>query len=478
MTALPSASRRALLVMGATVVTGLVTYVFLGIVSRGVAALAPDAASGDAAFDMFSVFWSVALVVGFGLFLPVEQELARLGAHGADVRAAVRAALRLSAVVALAGVAVVAIAAPLLLGAGMPPGLVVAYALIAPVSALQFTARGAMVARGDVPAYSRVLLADSGLRVALALAALLLLTALDLPDAVSWFAAALLAAIALAHVPVLLRAGTRTRVVADEAPGAGDGVDPALVAVEGAAVGSAAVEGAAVEGDAGTAARGRATTSIRRAYLALLGAGVCAQLLLNAGPVVIAALDRTVGTAGAFQATFSVARVPLFMLVPLQGLIVPPLVAYVRRGETAALIRRMSLLAAAIAGLGVVAGVVAALAGPAVIELVFGEGRSLPALDVGILVLGVFAHVGLVIGTQALIATDRHRDSSLAWATALVSAATATALLQGPLGWATAIAAGFGAGSLIGWITALLRLRAVGTRQVRLARTDTHKETP
>ncbi|MFT2706846.1 hypothetical protein [Clavibacter zhangzhiyongii] len=473
MTALPSASRRALLVMGATVVTGLVTYVFLGIVSRGVAALAPDAASGDAAFDMFSVFWSVSLVVGFGLFLPVEQELARLGAHGADVRAAVRAALRLSAVVALAGVAVVAIAAPLLLGAGMPPGLVVAYALIAPVSALQFTARGAMVARGDVPAYSRVLLADSGLRVALALAALLLLTALDLPDAVSWFAAALLAAIALAHVPVLLRAGSRTDVVAGEVPGAGDGVDPALVAVEGAAV-----EGAAVEGDAGTAARGRATTSIRRAYLALLGAGVCAQLLLNAGPVVIAALDRTVGTAGAFQATFSVARVPLFMLVPLQGLIVPPLVAYVRRGETAALIRRMSLLAAAIAGLGVVAGVVAALAGPAVIELVFGAGRSLPALDVGILVLGVFAHVGLVIGTQALIATDRHRDSSLAWATALVAAAAATALLQGPLGWATAIAAGFGAGSLIGWITALLRLRAVGTRQVRLARTDTHKETP
>jgi O-antigen/teichoic acid export membrane protein len=474
MTAVPSASRRALLVMGATVVTGLVTYVFLGIVSRGVAALAPDAASGDAAFDMFSVFWSVALVVGFGLFLPVEQELARLGAHGADVRAAVRSALRLSGVVALAGAALVALGAPLLLGAGMPPGLVVAYALIAPVSALQFTARGAMVARGDVPAYSCVLLADSGLRVALALAALLLLTALDLPDAVSWFAAALLAAIALAHVPVLLRSGSRTRVVAGEGTRTGTAVggdasaDPALVAVE----------GAAVEPAAGIPPGGAVTTSIRRAYLALLGAGVCAQLLLNAGPVVIAALDRTVGTAGAFQATFSVARVPLFMLVPLQGLIVPPLVAYVRRGETAALIRRMSLLAAAIAGVGVVAGVVAALAGPFVIELVFGEGRSLPALDVGILVLGVFAHVGLVIGTQALIATDRHRDSSLAWTTALVAAAAATALLQGPLGWATAIAAGFGIGSLIGWITALLRLRAVGIRQVRLARTTTHKETP
>lgn len=467
MTAVPSASRRALLVMGATVVTGLVTYVFLGIVSRGVAALAPDAASGDAAFDMFSVFWSVALVVGFGLFLPVEQELARLGAHGADVRAAVRSALRLSGVVALGGVALVALAAPLLLDAGMPPGLVVAYALIAPVSALQFTARGAMVARGDVPAYSRVLLADSGLRVALALGALLLLTALDLPDAVSWFAAALLAAIALAHVPVLLRSGSRTRV-AGAGAGDGGGADPALVAVEGAGIDPAA----------GDPARDPVTTSIRRAYLALLGAGVCAQLLLNAGPVVIAALDRTVGTAGAFQATFSVARVPLFMLVPLQGLIVPPLVAYVRRGETAALIRRMSLLAAAIAGTGVVAGVVAALAGPWVIELVFGEGRSLPALDVGILVLGVFAHVGLVIGTQALIATDRHRDSSLAWTAALLAAAAATALLQGPLGWATAIAAGFGAGSLIGWTTALLRLRAVGTRQVRLARTDTHKETP
>jgi O-antigen/teichoic acid export membrane protein len=476
MTALPSASRRALLVMGATVVTGLVTYVFLGIVSRGVAALAPDAAAGDAAFDLFSVFWSVALVVGFGLFLPVEQELARLGAHGRDVRSAVRAALGLSSVVALAGVVMVAAASPLLLGAGMPLGLVVAYALIAPVSALQFTARGAMVARGDVPAYSRVLLADSGLRVVLALGVLLLLTLTALPDAVAWFAAALLAAIGLAHVPVLLR--IRARAV-DPAPAAARpaavppaaAADPALVAVEGAVVDEARLGSDAPAGR--TVGQG-----IRRAYLALLGAGVCAQLLLNAGPVVIAALDRTVGTAGAFQATFSVARVPLFMLVPLQGLIVPPLVAYVRRGETAALIRRMSLLAAAIAGVGVVAGAVAALAGPWVITLVFGVGRSLPTLDVGILVLGVFAHVGLVIGTQALVATDRHRDSSLAWVIALAAAAAATALLQGPLGWSTAIAAGFGAGSLIGWITALLRLRAVGTRQARLARAPMNKETP
>ena len=477
MTALPSASRRALLVMGATVVTGLVTYVFLGIVSRGVAALAPDAASGDAAFDMFSVFWSVALVVGFGLFLPVEQELARLGAHGHDVRSAVRSALRLSSVVALAGVVVVAAASPLLLAAGMPVGLVVAYALVAPVSALQFSARGAMVARGDVPAYSRVLLADSGLRVVLALAVLLLLTLTDLPDAVSWFAAALLAAIGLAHVPVLLRLRSRPPDPARAAAPHAAAVDPTLVAVEGAVVDDARAGSGSVSASAEPA--GRAVgAGIRRAYLALLGAGICAQLLLNAGPVVIAALDRTVGTAGAFQATFSVARVPLFMLVPLQGLIVPPLVAYVRRGETAALIRRMSLLAAAIAGVGVVAGVVAALAGPWVITLVFGAGRSLPALDVGILVLGVFAHVGLVIGTQALIATDRHRDSSLAWVIALAAAAAATALLQGPLGWSTAIAAGFGAGSLIGWITALLRLRAVGTRQARLARAHTNKETP
>jgi O-antigen/teichoic acid export membrane protein len=476
MTALPSASRRALLVMGATVVTGLVTYVFLGIVSRGVAALAPDAASGDAAFDMFSVFWSVALVVGFGLFLPVEQELARLGAHGHDVRSAVRSALRLSSVVALAGVVVVAAASPLLLAAGMPVGLVVAYALVAPVSALQFSARGAMVARGDVPAYSRVLLADSGLRVVLALAVLLLLTLTDLPDAVSWFAAALLAAIGLAHVPVLLRLRSRPADPARAAAPHAAAVDPTLVAVEGAVVDEAAGSGSV---SASAEPAGRAVgAGIRRAYLALLGAGICAQLLLNAGPVVIAALDRTVGTAGAFQATFSVARVPLFMLVPLQGLIVPPLVAYVRRGETAALIRRMSLLAAAIAGVGVVAGVVAALAGPWVITLVFGAGRSLPALDVGILVLGVFAHVGLVIGTQALIATDRHRDSSLAWVIALAAAAAATALLQGPLGWSTAIAAGFGAGSLIGWITALLRLRAVGTRQAGLARAHTNKETP
>ncbi|BDZ45905.1 hypothetical protein [Naasia aerilata] len=88
----PVSSRRHVAhTVGATLLAGALTYVFLGTVSRSL---------GAAQYDLFSVYWSLSLILGFGLFLPVEQELSRAGAGAADAAAAGRAGLRIAAEVA------------------------------------------------------------------------------------------------------------------------------------------------------------------------------------------------------------------------------------------------------------------------------------------------------------------------------------------------------------------------------------------
>jgi O-antigen/teichoic acid export membrane protein len=407
-----SPRRRAAHAVGATVLTGGLTYVFLAIISR---------ALDDSAYDAFSVYWSLSLIIGFGLFLPVEQELSRLGGAGSGAAALGRAGVRVSLEVAVAGLALLGLLSPLLVALGVEPTVLLLAAGFLVVSALQFATRGLLLGAGRLITYSRVLVYDSVLRVALALAlAILTWTGVSGATGVE-FALALMVAILLAHVPFL--------------------VGPLRRGSEGA------------PSLAGT---------IRSAMLTLIAGTVAAQLLLNVGPILIDAAGLREGLAGAFQATFSVARIPLFILVPLQGALVAPLAVLVSTGRARAMTSLMLRIAAAIAALAVVAAVVAALIGPWGIELVFGEGRALEPLQTGLLVAGVFVHAGLVISVQALIAAQRHLRTTYAWLAAVSVFVVATAALWTPVGAVTAVAIGFLVGSLAGWAIALRELRSVG----------------
>jgi O-antigen/teichoic acid export membrane protein len=195
----------------------------------------------------------------------------------------------------------------------------------------------------------------------------------------------------------------------------------------------------------------------------LLGA-LCAQLLLNAIPVLVSAVASAAeqGRAGQFLAAFTLARIPLFVLVPLQSAIIPALTALATAGPPAALARMLGRTAAAILALSA-AGVAVALAlGPWLVQLVFGAQYRLPATDLALMVAGVGAYVGLLLGTQALIATSRQRDVALSWLAALAVAGTVFAVVPDLLLRAELA---FLAGSATGWVVGNVQILGHRTRE-------------
>ncbi len=407
-----TASRAVPFAVVATLVAGVLTYVLLGIVSRGL---------DTPGFDAFSVFWSVSLLVGFGVFVPFEQELARAAASGADVRSDLRSLVPLAAMLALAASAASLAIGVMAVGADSAP-LLVAFALIGPVSAVQFVARGLMLGRGRIRRYATVLIVDSVLRVlfALLVGAVVQGSSMD----VAWFAFGLLGAIALAHLGVLAdaRGGSRAEVVAR-----------------------------------------RASWS---AVIGLLGAGLASQVLLNAGPIAVDVVGAPEGATGAFQATFNIARIPIFVLVPLQALLLAPFVRVFAVGQAALARRVLAWIGGAFALVSVVGGVVALFIGPWLVELVFGPGRQLDSLSTAILVAGACLYAGLVILTQALVSVRRHRIASRIWVGALAVAALSALgieLVSRDIVWA--VGCGFAMGSAVGFIVAVVDLSRPTARE-------------
>lgn len=407
------AGARAVHALTATVLAGLLTYVVLALVSRSVSATE---------FDQFSVFWSLALIIGFGFFLPVEQEAARLSRSGPDEPALYPVMMRVTAAIVAFVVVLVGIASPLLHGVlGLPPMLILACALVAVASGIQFAARGRLLAESRTTAFTNVLIADTILRVALfAVVAFASATLLG-SDADVAFAFALIVAIVAAHAWVV--PWTRWSPY-----------DPRL---------------------------GR---TFAAAVAFLVGTSLCAQILVNAGPILIKALADSPGLAGAFQASSTLARIPLAMITPIQAMLVGPLAALAVAGDHAQVERMMRRVAFAALGLAAVGGLVGWLAGPWLVELIFGPGRALSGPDIALLVIGVVVHVTLIILTQAVIATGRHRGALIAWAIALFAGAVVFVATL-PAGPVLAVELGFGIGSLIGALVAyalVARLARVG----------------
>lgn len=403
----------------ATILAGVLTYVILAIVSRTVDA---------AAFDQFSVFWSIALIVGFGFFLPVEQEAARLG-QDSRARSDVNAAMMRVTAVLTVGVGVLAVLAmPLLIGVLRLSGsLVLACVLIVAASAVQFTARGRLLSHGRSGAFTNTLILDTVLRVVFLGAIAVIVVVYPGTDASGWFALALVAAIIVAHAWAVPWRSWRSD-------------DPALV------------------------------RTFRAAVMTLIVTSLCAQILVNAGPIAIQALTTTPGDAGAFQASSTLARIPLAMITPIQAMLVGPLAALTVSGDHAAVAGWMRRVAVAAVALGVVGAVAGWLIGPRLVGLIFGPQRALPGPDIALLVAGVVVHVALIIFTQAIVATNRHRSAMWTWILALLAAVAVFAASVAWTGPVLAVELGFGIGSLAGAVAALvLVLRFSSVRAARIS---------
>ncbi len=389
-------------VASSVVLSGVLTYAYLALVARAVPA-------GD--YASFGAYWSLALLVGVGVSMPLELEVARLvHLRGGSLPPGTG---RAWAVLTAAGLAAVAATAPLLLPVlGGSAGLVAALAAVALLSPAQFLLRGLLLGRGRYGTHGVVLLADAALRVAGVLA----VGALVVPAGAADMGWTLVAGIGLAHLPVL-----------------------AVLLRRGAPAGAA------------DEARHRLALP---AVGSLLVGSLCAQALLNAAPVLVTGTSGAGGreAAAAFVAAFTLVRLPLFVAVPLQSALLPTLVdAGVHHGSA----RRVRRLLAGVAGLAAAAAAVGGLAGPRLVAVVFGERYTPAAADVAVLAGGSVVHLALLVAAPAVVAAGRHRDNAAAWAAGLTVAAVVAAAVPG----ATAAAAwAFTAGSAaaLAWCAVVL----------------------
>jgi O-antigen/teichoic acid export membrane protein len=397
----------------AIIISGLLVNGYLAVVARNISA---------ADYKNFGAYWSLALVIGFGVFLPVEQELARLLHTPGGHRGVLRSAMITAAAFGGLELLVVLAAAPLLMPAlGGKGGLLACLGALCLVSAGQFVVRGFLIGTVRMGRYGAILVIDTTLR--LLFAVLLAVTITTDSAGYGW---TLVAAIAIAHLTLLplLYRGT--------APGEPTSTTPRTFAA---------------------------------AVAPLLLGSLAAQVLLNGVPVLVSAVatQPEQAEAGTFQAAFLLARIPLFVAVPLQTAIVPILTRMFSSGRPHAAIQVITRFALAMLAMAVLGAGACFAFGPWLVELIFGSQYQVQATDLALMVAGVSAHLGLIIATQALVASAMHAKVAWSWLAGVAVAAVVFALvpglaLRGELAFLT--------GSLVGWVVALMLLvRKHGTKE-------------
>ncbi|MGX7681454.1 lipopolysaccharide biosynthesis protein [Jatrophihabitans sp. DSM 45814] len=418
----------------ALIASGVLVNVYLAIVARN---LAPKD------YLYFSSYWSLALVVGFGVFLPIEQELARLLQGASSHRAALRSALRVAA--GLAGIELVLVlaGAPLLLPSlGHHVSALIALAVFCLVSGVQFVVRGVLIGLNRMRLYAGVLLLDGVLRVVFAA----LLGHLVEADSAG-YAWTLVAAVAVAHFPVLFVA--LQHGVPEGLPDSGTPVVPVVP-------GTPVVRVVPGESDLALES-GSSARAMAKAVGPLLLGSLAAQLLLNGIPILVAA---TAGVhqqvaAGQFQAAFQLVRIPLFLAVPLQTTILPALTTLFRSGRrdlVVSVMTRFVMLLIALAATGLV---IAYGAGPLAMHIVFGDRYDVSRNGLAILSLGVTFYLGLVLITQALVAAGLHIKVAWSW---LAGLAAATVVYFVVPDFVLAAELSFLIGSGVGWLVGMTQL--------------------
>ena len=356
---------------GALICSGILVNLLLAIVARSVSA--PE-------YALFSLFWSVALIAGFGVFLPIEQWLAGQGTSAEGIAASTAQVARLVVVMVLVEALVVLVAVGgVFWSLGARVGMLGALVALCAVSGAQFLARGAMIGAQRMGLFASVLVVDALLRVGLAL----LLSVRGASDATP-YAWSLVAAIGLAHLPVLVvilrRRGLRTR-------SRGDG-------------------------------------PLRPVLLLLIGA-MGAQVLFSGPAVVVTAGASTaeLPEVATFHAAFQLVRIPLFLAIPMQATLVPVMSRLLHMGgrrERTSLIVRFSGGILALVGLG---GGTGWVLGPWLVHLIFGDQYHASRALVAVLAAGVAAYIGLLVLTQAFVAEGRHRTVGVAWGVGVLVAA-------------------------------------------------------
>jgi O-antigen/teichoic acid export membrane protein len=153
------------------------------------------------------------------------------------------------------------------------------------------------------------------------------------------------------------------------------------------------------------------------------------QVLLAAGPLVLAALGATPAQVSAYFVTASLARAPMMVGVSFVPRVLAPLTKRAELGQFDEVRGMAWLVAAGTFALAAVAGVAAYLLGPAVIGLIYGPDFAISGLATGAAIAAVVAALGALGLNQVLIAEIRVARLVPSWLVGLITAVGVITLL-------------------------------------------------
>jgi O-antigen/teichoic acid export membrane protein len=346
---------------------GVASYIHLAVAGHRLS-------QGD--YSSVSVLWSIVFTVGPGLFLPVEQEIARLVAtrrsrglppgpvvrQGGALAAAVLGALLLAV---FAGRTVIA---DRLFAGSVAMVAVLAGSLAA--LAVAHAARGLLSGLALFPSYGAQLGVDGGLRIAIV--AVLGVAGVTSPV---WYGLVLvlapLAAVAITARPVWTRISGGSAI----------GWRPLL--------------------------RGLGLLTV---------SSLLSQAVVNVGVInarLLAPSDLV--TAGALLSALVLVRIPLFVFASLQASLLPGLSASTATGDTDAFRSLLRRALAIVTALGLTGSLLVVLLGPWLVRALFDAADVLARADFAWLGAATLVYLWALVLGQALLSRGRHRAQATSW---------------------------------------------------------------
>jgi O-antigen/teichoic acid export membrane protein len=369
----------AIPLLGGLVIQAITTYAVLVIAGRSL---------GASGFGALSGLYVLITSIATGLFLPLEQEVARRrgderGRQVSDDSLLVRA-ITLALIAAGGAVVIVLAALPLSLRLlGHDPQLVAALCVALPGYALCFTSRGEFAGRRQLVRYGVQL----GVEGVSRLVGALILVVLDVHSP-GWFGWLFAAAPWLAYL---------VSVLGWKRP----------------------PQGEAVRGP-----------GLARPVGLLVVSCLASQLLINAGPLVVAVLARASDRAhvGVFLAALVIVRLPVFLFTAVQPSFLPAMAEHAaadRRDSFVRLVRRVLLASSALVVLSTAAAVAI---GPWGLHLLFGFRYALSRWTFFEMTLAVGLFLISAILAQSLLGRGEHAATTAGWLAGLAGLAAGTAL--------------------------------------------------
>ncbi|MCO5329721.1 MAG: hypothetical protein M9961_06545 [Ilumatobacteraceae bacterium] len=354
-------------------VAGVASYLFFKV--------GKEALGSDEALQPITSLWVATFALAPGVFLPVEQELARALAHrraiGLGGRPVLRRVMVLGAILAGIVAAAILAASPAIASAFFDGDWVLVLALL--IAFVSYTpahiARGVASGSGRFRAYSIVMAADGVVRIVLCGAlGVLGVTAIG-PYGL---------AIAFAPLPGVLFVAARGNLRTDDGP---------------------------------PADWGEVTQNLGW----LLAGSIFAAGLVNAGPLAATILANDNEKELVTQFTYGVllARIPLFLFQAVQAALLPRLSRLAARNEIAEFRSGLTRLLKVVVVVAVVGTVGAYLLGPFVIEKFYEA--TLSGATLATLAFGSALYMLALALAQAVIALRGHALVALGWGCAAIT---------------------------------------------------------